>query len=181
MKSPSPRLALIFTCAAFSLTGCIKTPLRTTLPSGTAGHRFPGSGDPTIAKSDITDLIARNELGDRTRHDRTLLQEHVIFFDTDTSDLRPSERDKLSLVKAYLDTHPGEKLVLEGHCDWRGTAEYNLSLGDRRANATKHYLQSIGVPPQRLDTLSKGSIEAPKEAEPGAMKKDRRVEFVVVN
>jgi peptidoglycan-associated lipoprotein len=85
------------------------------------------------------------------------------------------------MAKDYLDTHPGHKLLLEGHCDWRGTAEYNLSLGDRRANATKRYLQSIGVAPDKLETLSKGSLEASKNADAATMEKDRRVDLVVVD
>jgi peptidoglycan-associated lipoprotein len=71
--------------------------------------------------------------------------------------------------------------LLEGHCDWRGTAEYNLGLGDRRANAAKKYLLSLGVAADRLESVSKGSLEASKNADDATMAKDRRVDLVVVN
>jgi len=67
-------------------------------------------------------------------------------------------------------------MMLEGHCDWRGTAEYNLALGDRRAAAVKKYLLTLGVNADKVDTLSKGSEDAKK----GDDAHDRRVEFVVV-
>src|SRR5688572_3080549 len=105
MKFSSARLVVMFTCSVFSLTGCIKTPVRTTTRSDIVGHPFPPSRDTAITKSDVTDLAPRNDPSDRARHDRAILQEHAIFFDYDKSDLRPSERDKLRLVKAYLDAH----------------------------------------------------------------------------
>ena len=82
-------------------------------------------------------------------------------------------------AKEYLDKNPSHRLLLEGHCDWRGTAEYNLGLGDRRAGAVRKYLQSLGVPAERLETLSKGSLEAAKNADDATMSKDRRVDLVV--
>jgi peptidoglycan-associated lipoprotein len=72
------------------------------------------------------------------------------------------------------------RLLLEGHCDWRGTAEYNLGLGDRRANAVKKYLLSIGVAADKLEANSKGSLEAKANADAATMEKDRRVDLVVV-
>jgi peptidoglycan-associated lipoprotein len=70
--------------------------------------------------------------------------------------------------------------LLEGHADWRGTSEYNLGLGDRRANAAKKYLGTIQVSVDKLETLSKGSEEAKKGGTDEDMKKDRRVELVII-
>ena len=83
------------------------------------------------------------------------------------------------MAKDYLAKNPNQKLLLEGHCDWRGTAEYNLSLGDRRASAVKKYLLSLGVVADKLETLSKGSLEAAKNGDDASMAKDRRVDLVV--
>ena len=87
---------------------------------------------------------------------------------------------KLQAAKDYLDKNPAQRLLLEGHCDWRGTAEYNLGLGDRRASRTKKYLMSIGVPADKLETLSKGSEEAKKNADAATMATDRRVDLVIL-
>ena len=92
----------------------------------------------------------------------------------------PIEREKLKAAKEYLEKNPTHRIVLEGHCDWRGTAEYNLGLGDRRAAAVKKYLTSIGVAAEKLETVSKGSLEAAKNADAATMAKDRRVDLVVV-
>jgi peptidoglycan-associated lipoprotein len=91
-----------------------------------------------------------------------------------------SEREKLKTAKDYLDKNAGQRLLLEGHADWRGTAEYNLGLGDRRANAVKKYLLSIGLPADRVETVSKGSLEAKPNADASTMEKDRRVDLVVL-
>ena len=118
---------------------------------------------------------------DPNGHNRTALQGQTVLFDFDKSDVRASEREKLKVAKEYLDKNPTHRLLLEGHCDWRGTAEYNLGLGDRRAAAVRKYLQSLGVPAERVETLSKGSLEAAKNADDATMAKDRRVDLVVVN
>jgi peptidoglycan-associated lipoprotein len=68
--------------------------------------------------------------------------------------------------------------VLVGHCDWRGTAEYNLGLGDRRANAVRAFLISKGADSRRLETLSKGSTDAKQGGGDAEWQKDRRVDFV---
>ena len=102
-----------------------------------------------------------------------------ISISTSTTSRRPSG-PKLQAAKDYLDKNPEYRLLLEGHCDWRGTSEYNLGLGDHRANEVKKYLTTLGVGPDKLETLSKGSEEAKKNADESEMAKDRRVELVVV-
>ena len=179
--------SLAVACAALALAACTKKPQRPD-PSVTAIGLTPGGDNINTAPSDASfgtpgapGLSARGEGFDPSGQNRTALQAQTVYFDFDKSDIKPSEREKLRVAKEYLDTHPGHKLLLEGHCDWRGTAEYNLSLGDRRANATKRYLQSIGVGPDKLETLSKGSLEASRNADAGTMEKDRRVDLVVVD
>jgi peptidoglycan-associated lipoprotein len=190
MKLVSFKLSLAAASAALLLAGCTKKPTRPD-PSVTAIGLTPGGGNiaaatttpPTDASfnAGAPGLTMRPEGFDISGQNRSTLQAQTVYFDFDKSDIRPAEREKLRVAKDYLDTHPGHRLLLEGHCDWRGTAEYNLSLGDRRANATKRYLQSIGVAPDRMETLSKGSLEASKNADAATMEKDRRVNLVVVD
>jgi peptidoglycan-associated lipoprotein len=71
-------------------------------------------------------------------------------------------------------------MLLEGHCDWRGTAEYNLGLGDRRAQAVKKLLESQGIASDKLQILSKGSLGAAEKGSEEQMSKDRKVDFVIL-
>jgi peptidoglycan-associated lipoprotein len=78
------------------------------------------------------------------------------FFNYDKADLRPDARQVLTADAAWLKKYSSTRLLIEGHCDERGTEEYNLALGDRRANAVREYLGSLGVPAARVATVSYG-------------------------
>ena len=181
MKLVSNPLCLALATAALVFAGCTKkpdrpTPAQTTPPMGNSGLPITGV-DTGLAPG--TDLAQRTEDFDPNGVSRSLLAANTVYFDFDQFAIKASEREKLKAAKDYLDKNPGQHLVLEGHCDWRGTAEYNLSLGDRRASAVKKYLLSLGVAADKLETLSKGSLEAAKNADDAAMAKDRRVELLV--
>ncbi len=79
-----------------------------------------------------------------------------IFFDYDKADIRPGETDKLRNATAFLRQNANIRFTIEGHCDERGSEEYNLGLGDRRANAVKEFLMSQGIPISRINTVSYG-------------------------
>ena len=79
-----------------------------------------------------------------------------VFFALDSSELTPEARNILDRQAAWLNQHPQAQLRIEGHCDERGTREYNLGLGERRANAVRNYLVSQGVSASRLETISYG-------------------------
>jgi peptidoglycan-associated lipoprotein len=102
-----------------------------------------------------------------------------IFFDYDKADIRPDSRERLAKAADWMKAHPEAEFLLEGHCDERGTREYNLALGDRRANATKDTLVTLGVDPAKLKTISYGKerpfVEGHDES---AWSKNRRTHFV---
>jgi peptidoglycan-associated lipoprotein len=104
------------------------------------------------------------------------------YFDYDKTDIRSDARDVLSTDAAALKTiladFPNASIVIEGHCDERGSAEYNLGLGDRRASAAKEFLQGLGVSVDRLKTISYGK-EHPQctEQTEACWQKNRRVHF----
>jgi peptidoglycan-associated lipoprotein len=102
-----------------------------------------------------------------------------VFFDYDKSDLRGESRDVLGADGELLTKNGAAKVLLEGHCDERGTVEYNLALGQRRADAVKNYLIQYGVDPFRLSTISYGEerpfVEGHDES---AWSQNRRVHFV---
>jgi len=79
-----------------------------------------------------------------------------VFFGYDRSDLTPEARQVLERQAAWLRRYPGVRILLAGNCDERGTREYNLALGARRAAAAQDYLVSLGVPAERVQTVSYG-------------------------
>jgi peptidoglycan-associated lipoprotein len=79
-----------------------------------------------------------------------------VFFEYDSSELTNEARDSLKKQAEWLEYHSRARVTVEGHCDERGTREYNLALGERRANAVKSYLMALGVPVSRLSTISYG-------------------------
>jgi peptidoglycan-associated lipoprotein len=105
-----------------------------------------------------------------------------IHFDFDKYDIRPGDTEILKENAALLTKHPTVKIQIEGHCDEKGTVEYNLALGERRANSTKKYLTSLGISPDRISTISYGK-ERP--ADPGhneeAWAKNRRAHTIILS
>ena len=105
-----------------------------------------------------------------------------IRFDFDRYDIRSEDAEILKENAALLAKYPKVRVQIEGHCDERGTAEYNLALGERRANSVKKYLASVGIPENRISTISYGR-EMPLD--PGhneeAWAKNRRAHFVVLS
>ena len=79
-----------------------------------------------------------------------------VYFDYDSSDILDSQRTTLEAKAAWMKANPNAKLTIEGHCDERGTSEYNLALGDRRAARAKSFLKKLGVSSDRMDTVSYG-------------------------
>ena len=79
-----------------------------------------------------------------------------IFFAFDKADIRPDDAQTLGASAAYLKANPNQLVLIEGHCDERGTSEYNLALGERRAKAAQNYLVSNGVEASRITTISYG-------------------------
>jgi peptidoglycan-associated lipoprotein len=178
--------------AALLVAGCPQTPTRPN-PAETMMGPNPGGGRSQLGGTDMLNplptpieqgapgLAARGEEFDLNGQNRGALQAQTVYFDFDRSDIKASERPKLQAAKDYLEKNPTHKLLLEGHCDWLGTAEYNLSLGERRANAAKAYLVSIGVNAAKLETVSKGSLDAVKNGDDATRAKDRRVDPVVID
>ena len=103
-----------------------------------------------------------------------------VLFNFDQSDIRPDERTKLVRTYNHLLSHPGDLLLIEGHCDWRGTSEYNLALGDRRANSVRTYLERLGIENARIETVSQGDLEATTQGTSEQMQQDRRADLIIL-
>jgi peptidoglycan-associated lipoprotein len=119
----------------------------------------------------------------RARIDTLLARIEDAYFDYDKHNLRPDaikalEADSTEL-RDILKDYPDYKLTVEGHCDERGSAEYNMALGQERADAAKNYLVQVGIPTAQLGTVSYGKEKpACDEHDEGCWQKNRRVHIV---
>jgi peptidoglycan-associated lipoprotein len=103
-----------------------------------------------------------------------------VYFDYDKSDVRPDQQSLVQADAAFLQQHPNMSVTVEGHCDERGSTEYNLALGDNRASAVKNALVAAGVPADRIKTVSFGK-EKPfcTESNEACWQQNRRGHFVL--
>jgi peptidoglycan-associated lipoprotein len=112
--------------------------------------------------------------------DRVTFAAQTVYFDFDKSNVKPSEVPKLQSVSSQFSGMPNRMLRIEGHCDERGTEEYNRALGERRALSVREFLATLGVSPNRVETVSFGED---RPADPGhsegAWSKNRRGEIIV--
>jgi peptidoglycan-associated lipoprotein len=104
-----------------------------------------------------------------------------VFFDYDRYDLRADARQVLKANADWLKKNPSARIEIEGHCDERGTSEYNLALGAKRAQSAKDYLATLGIAGDRLSTISYGEeIQVCKQASEDCWRQNRRARFVVM-
>ena len=103
----------------------------------------------------------------------------TVYFDYNRSEIRPDARDALRANADAIGMGDGGRITIEGHCDERGSTEFNLALGERRANAVKRYLVDLGVPSSRLRTVSFGEDRpAVQGHDESAWRYNRRADFV---
>ena len=170
-------------CALTLSTGCKKKPPTSTAdalppvssgPSGTETQVPPPAStaprkdvEAEVLSMDIAALNKKGYLSDA-------------FFDYDQSDLREDARSALAGDAEWLKKYPTVQVLIEGHSDERGTAAYNLALGDRRANAAREYLSSLGIDGTRLRTVSYGK-ERPfcTESTESCWQQNRRAHLVI--
>ena len=121
-------------------------------------------------------------VGSQTHFESAVNGQNVIYFDTDRFNIDSADAAALQAQAQYLARYPQISITVEGHADERGTREYNLALGERRANSAKNYLVGLGVDPGRISTVSYGK-ERPVAlgSNEQAWAQNRRAVSVVVN
>jgi peptidoglycan-associated lipoprotein len=137
------RLMLV-AMALVAVAGCASKRDRLPPVPGGTGTGVNGTGGAgAYAPGSQQDFVA-NTVSDR------------VYFDTDRFNIDPEDANALQSQAVWLKRYPNTRVVIEGHCDERGTRDYNLALGERRANSAKNYLASLGVSPARISTISYG-------------------------
>ncbi len=140
------RLAITLVAAsALALTACSKKP----------PEQLPPPPQDTSAPP-AEQASSGPQPGTEAHFKQVMSGSDVIYFDTDKYDIDSQDAAALRQQAQYLLQYANIRATIEGHCDERGTREYNLALGERRANAAKNYLVSLGVPAARLTTISYG-------------------------
>ncbi len=121
-------------------------------------------------------------LGTQAHFENAVNGQNVIYFDTDKFDIDSADAAALQTQAAYLSQYPQISITVEGHADERGTREYNLALGERRANSAKNYLVGLGVATNRIATVSQGK-ERPVAmgSSEAAWAQNRRAVSIVIN
>ena len=159
---------------AMTVAGCAMTP-ETTHPSaapgafGGAAGSYDGQGASasTFARPRLGDFVVNHEVRD-------------IHFAFDSYEIRPADAKILEATTQWLRTHPDSLLLIEGHADERGTNEYNVALGERRAKASMNYLVSHGIQASRITIISYGEERGVcHESNEPCWSRNRRAHFLV--
>jgi len=155
-----------------------------TLPPGLGDSTGVKPGTETISLPANTDGTIPPTGGwnrENFEPNREFFKANTVYFDFDRAAVKVSERVRVEEVAAYLKGKPGHMVEIEGHCDERGTEEYNRALGERRALAVREYLVNLGIQAERIHTISYGE-DRPAEigSSESAWAKNRRGEFILL-
>lgn len=144
--------------------------------------KAPETLPPQPASSTAPAQSAGPEPGSYAHFKSVLGGRDVIYFDTDRFNIDSQDAAALQAQAQWLLQYAGTRATIEGHCDERGTRDYNLALGERRANSAKNYLVSLGVPAERISTISYGK-ERPVAlgSNEGSWARNRRAVTITVN
>jgi peptidoglycan-associated lipoprotein len=148
------RFSLVTTFAAALLLAACSTPEDTSSQTSGSGSSGTGTTSSTTNGATTQSTIPGPAAG--SQEELTVEVGDRVFFDFDQYNIRADQRGTVEALAAWLDTNPSVTLTIEGHCDERGTREYNLALGERRANSVRDYLVALGINPARLSTVSYG-------------------------
>lgn len=164
--------------------GNVFNPRDNTHANDLGGQNNPGNQQ-VVVPAPIDTTAQDPSLGQRPPpgvEDRETLKGDTVYFDYDKSAIKNSEYAKVGAVAEYIKGHPESNLIVEGHCDERGTEEYNRALGERRALAIRERLVNLGVRSDKITTISYGKDRPVPGAEghnDDSWSKNRRGEFVI--
>lgn len=178
-------LAVMTLLAAFMVAGCAKKGPMIEPRPGEEGKSVAPRGTEAETVTEEEPQMARLEkeqvTGKYVEDEGTSMEFSDIHFDFDMYNIKEDAKPVLDKLSSFL-IKTDAKVIIEGHCDERGTNEYNLALGDRRAQSAKQYLVASGVPRNKIETVSYGE-EKPlcDEMTEGCFAKNRRDHFVILS
>ena len=149
--------------ALLIVAACETAPQMSAATGGAGSTAAPTAAAPTTSGGATATAPTTRDVRPGSQEDLVVNVGDRVFFDFDKFDLKPPARTTLDKQAAWLKRFPQVRLSIEGHCDERGTREYNLALGERRSNAVKNYLVNQGIAASRLATISYGK-ERPQVA-----------------
>lgn len=179
-------LVLLMTVVVAACKGKAKPPVARPMPPPATNSSAPPPPPPEpprpvsepipVPAMPEPDAITNTSIDDLNRNSPL----SPLYFELDSSDVSADGQKVLQANAAVLKKYPTMQITIEGHCDERGTAEYNLALGERRALAAKNYMVSLGIPADKIKTVSYGK-EFPFDAghDENAWGKNRRAHFVI--
>ena len=156
------------------------TPPPPVMPTAPTAPPAPGAPPPPSAPAAAPRTLSDDEIFARASAEEIQKNFRDAYFDLDNATIKDADRAALTANADYMKRRTSVRVTVEGHCDERGTAEYNLGLGERRANAVKAYLVELGVPASSITIVSKGK-ESPfcTESNESCWSQNRRGHFVV--
>lgn len=178
------RFLVLFALVAFISLGCQKAATKPVAEQPTKEEKESAQKAPEkITEQKIAsgkESVESQEKGAEAMEEKEGMFKDILF-DFDKYNVKDEYKSELKSVASWMTKNSNARLSVEGHCDERGTNEYNLALGDRRAKAVKDYLVSLGVPASKVDTISYGE-EKPlcTEHTEECWAKNRRGHFVVM-
>lgn len=179
---------LLMCLGLFSVTGCAKKEFvkkdEIVSPAAVTKQAEGGPAKPVSGDEALTEKQGKEVMTITANPSAAQLQAAIdsVYFNFDSHDLDSTARETLARTYESMKQQPAIKVRIEGNCDERGSAEYNLALGERRSKAARKYLTTMGIAVSRLSTISYGK-EKPVDPshDEAAWKKNRRDDFVIVS
>jgi len=185
MKLSKGIILLVVTSMVFFSAGCAKRGV-TSVEEVTPPAAQPTQEELTMPEAEMPEVeeeVAVEPMLTTPSFEEEMatFEQNMIFFEFDKFSLNPESRKTLAEQASFLNSNPEVKLRIEGHCDERGTLEYNLALGERRAKSAQDYLVFLGINPDRISIISYGEERPfdPNHTE-DAWTKNRRAQFDIL-
>lgn len=147
---------LMIALPVMAVTACSSTDEATSATSGTESNQTTSGSEGNVDTTVVTPIDANGQLSEQELKEQALRETQTIYFAFDNSTIAGDYEEMLAAHAAYLSKNVDMKVTIEGHADERGTPEYNIALGERRAQAVAKYLQALGVQADQISIVSYG-------------------------
>ncbi|MEZ9717574.1 peptidoglycan-associated lipoprotein Pal [Vibrio cyclitrophicus] len=147
---------LMIALPVMAVTACSSTDEATSATSGTESNQTTSGTEGNVDTTVVTPIDANGQLSEQELKEQALRETQTIYFAFDNSTIAGDYEEMLAAHAAYLVKNVGMNVTIEGHADERGTPEYNIALGERRAQAVAKYLQALGVQADQISIVSYG-------------------------